>query len=77
MRSEAVNADCSDASVVADFLLNDALRSNARGTVLYSTTRPERIRHAAAVAGDNLEAVDASLEKFRELVRNQITNERP
>jgi hypothetical protein len=51
--------------------------------VLYSTTRPERIRDAAAVSHGDLTTEDPSLEKFRELVRSLIeasdptTEERP
>jgi D-threo-aldose 1-dehydrogenase len=75
--SKDVDADCSDASVVAGLLLKDALRSNVRGTVLYSTTRPERIRDAAAVSNGDLVTFDPSLERFRELVRNQITASDP
>jgi D-threo-aldose 1-dehydrogenase len=75
--SEAVDADCSDAGVVAELLLKDSLRSNARGTVLYSTTRPERLRDAAAVSQGDLTKVDPSLETFRELVRSRITASDP
>jgi D-threo-aldose 1-dehydrogenase len=70
--SEAVDADCSDASVVAGLLLCDSLRTNAHGTVLYSTTRPERLRVAAALSQGDLTNVDPSLETFRELVRSRI-----
>jgi D-threo-aldose 1-dehydrogenase len=70
--SDAVNANCGDVSVVAGLLLKDALRVNSSGTVLYSTTRPERIRDAAAISNDDLTVADPSLEAFRELVRSQI-----
>ena len=48
--SDAVGIDCGSTEAVVDLLLADALRSNAGGVVLFSTTRVERIERAAAVA---------------------------
>jgi D-threo-aldose 1-dehydrogenase len=73
--SEAVDADCSDAGVIADLLLKDSLRSNANGTVLYSTTRPKRIRAAGAISQGDVTKLDPSLEAFRELVRSRFTSD--
>lgn len=73
--STAIDADCGDTTVVAELLLKDSLRSNERGTVLYSTTRPERLRKAAAVALGDAVAPDPSLDRFRELVRSRIALE--
>jgi D-threo-aldose 1-dehydrogenase len=70
--SDAVDADCGDVDVIAKFLLKDSLRSNSRGTVLYSTTRPERLRDAARIAQGDLTSLDPSLEKFRELVHTHV-----
>lgn len=75
--NEAVGADCSDASVVAGLLLKDSLQSNSRGTVLYSTTRPERLRDAAALAQGDLTTSDPSLETFRALVKSDIAASEP
>jgi D-threo-aldose 1-dehydrogenase len=44
----AVGADCGDPEVAASLLLRVALRRNAGGVVLFSSTRPSRIRRAAA-----------------------------
>jgi D-threo-aldose 1-dehydrogenase len=42
--SEAVDVDCSSPEALASLLLRDALRSNPKGVVLLSTTRPTRLR---------------------------------
>ena len=70
--NNAVGEDCSNPRVVSELLLKDALRANAHGTVLYSTSRPERLREAVEVFGDDPTGPDASLEPFRQLVSNQL-----
>lgn len=47
--SEELGIECSP-QVVASMLLRDALEANPKGVVLYSTTRPERLSEASAVA---------------------------
>jgi len=63
-----VGRDCGDAEVLASLLLQDALDRNRDGTVLFGTTRPERIRLAIAAA-DPAGQDDDSLRAFRECVR--------
>ncbi|HWD95587.1 MAG TPA: aldo/keto reductase [Acidimicrobiales bacterium] len=70
--TNAVGADCSSHHVIATLLLKDAIRANPRGTVLYSTTRPERLQETAALFSEELSPTDASLDAFRELVRSQL-----
>jgi len=53
---------------IASLLLRDALRANPSGTVLFSTTHPERIRPAVAAA-ERDEHADADLDALRALVR--------
>jgi len=68
---EAVGEDCSRAETVAGLLLRDALDRNRGGTVLFSTTRPERIGRARAIAQG--QATDAArLASFRELVLSEL-----
>jgi diketogulonate reductase-like aldo/keto reductase len=70
--SEAVGADCANPHTIATFLLKDAMRANTNGTVLYSTTRPERLRDAAALFVSDPTQPDTSLEVFRQLVRSEM-----
>jgi|SRR5665213_173575 len=70
--SDAVGADCASPDTIVTFLLKDAVRANARGTVLYSTTRPERIRNTVALFSSVPDQPDASLDVFRQLVGNQL-----
>jgi len=65
---EAVGADCSRPDEVANLLLADALRANRHGTVLFSTTRAERIRTAAQVERTASPAVDT----FISLVKSEV-----
>lgn len=69
-RSE-VGRDCGDAGALASMLLRDALDRNRDGTVLFGTTRPERIRLAIAAA-DPAGQDDDSLRGFRECVRRDF-----
>jgi aryl-alcohol dehydrogenase-like predicted oxidoreductase len=66
-----VGRDCGDAEVLASLLLQDALDRNRNGTVLFGTTRPERIRLAIAAA-DPAGQDDDSLGAFRECVRRDF-----
>jgi D-threo-aldose 1-dehydrogenase len=70
--SEAVGQDLADPRIIGSLLMKDSLQVNAGGTVLISTTRPERIRQAATVANNDPISADASLERFRELVRVKL-----
>jgi D-threo-aldose 1-dehydrogenase len=70
--NDAVGADCTDPHTVVGFLLRDAVRANGRGTVLYSTTRAERIRSAAALFSRVTASPDAALDAFRQLVATQL-----
>lgn len=67
----AVGQDCGDAEVLASLLLRDALDRNRDGTVLFGTTRPERIRLAIAAA-DPAAHDDDALRAFRECVRRDF-----
>jgi hypothetical protein len=55
--SDAVGEDCGSPEVLASLLLRDALLRNPAGTVLFGTTRPERIALATA-AEDRLRGGD-------------------
>ena len=70
--SDAVGADCANPHTIVTFLLKDALRANARGTVLYSTTRPARIRDAVTLVSRVPDTSDTSLDAFRQLVIDQL-----
>jgi hypothetical protein len=70
--SDAVGADCADSLTIVNFLLKDAVRVNPHGILLYSTTRPERVRDAVAVLGCVSDHLDASLEVFRQLVKEEL-----
>lgn len=70
--STAVGADCASPQTIANLLLKDAARANAAGTVLYSTTRLERVRDAAACLSTAPNQPDASLDAFRRLVAEQF-----
>jgi D-threo-aldose 1-dehydrogenase len=75
--SNAVGEDITKPEVVASLLLQDSLQVNATGTVLYSTTRPERLREAAAIASRDSTKPDPSLVAFRQLVHSQLPTSRP
>jgi hypothetical protein len=67
----AVGQDCGNAEILASLLLQDALDRNRDGTVLFGTTRPERIRLAIAAADPAMHDHD-SLRAFRECVRRDF-----
>jgi D-threo-aldose 1-dehydrogenase len=74
MWTRAVGEDCGCPEVVASLLLQDALERNRSGTVLFSTTRAERIRIATGAIEVLSRTPDpASLRAFRELVLSQLT----
>jgi D-threo-aldose 1-dehydrogenase len=67
----AVGQDCGRADVLASLLLRDAFDRNRGGTVLFGTTRPERIGPALAAAdpaGEDPEVLVA----FRDCVRRDF-----
>jgi D-threo-aldose 1-dehydrogenase len=68
-----VGSDCTRADAVAGLLLQDALDRNSGGTVLFSTSRPERIAAAveAAVALDG-DSAQRALGAFREWLRTEL-----
>jgi D-threo-aldose 1-dehydrogenase len=70
--SDAVGQDCANPNTIASLLLGDALRANDRGTVLYSTTRAERIRDSIALVGGDAVTPDVALDVFRQLVGTQL-----
>ena len=72
--SRAVGQDCGKPEMVASLLLQDALDRNASGVVLFSTTRPERVRIAMdAVNTLSREHVESSsLRAFRERVQAEL-----
>jgi aryl-alcohol dehydrogenase-like predicted oxidoreductase len=72
--TQAVGSDCNRPEVVAALLLQDALERNPTGTVLFSTTRPERVQIATSVAETfELEPAPTQLNAFRKLVLSEIT----
>jgi hypothetical protein len=69
--SDALGVDCSSSRVLATLLLRDALDANARGVVLFSTTRPERLQGLDAIAAPHNEN-DLVLEAFRRRVNDEL-----
>lgn len=63
----AVGEDCGRPEAVSALLLCDALLRNPTGTVLVSSTRPERVALAAAAEDLSREGESAPLRAFREL----------
>ncbi len=71
--AETVEVDCGRLEVVASLLLQDALERNRSGTVLFSTTRPERVKLAKrALEAVSREPASTSLRAFRELVLSEL-----
>jgi aryl-alcohol dehydrogenase-like predicted oxidoreductase len=66
-----VGQDCGIAEILASLLLRDALDRNRDGTVLFGTTRPERLRLAIGAA-DPAAHDAAALRAFRECVRRDF-----
>ena len=69
--SDAIAVDCGRPEEIANLLLRDALRANPDGTVLFSTTRADRIEAAAAAARSAPEHDPAS-DALRSLVRAEL-----
>jgi len=70
----AICADCGYPEAVASLLLQDALDRNRTGTVVFSTTRPERITIATgAVETLACERDPAPLRAFRRLVSSELS----
>jgi D-threo-aldose 1-dehydrogenase len=69
----AIGADCGDPDVAASFLLRAALRENASGVVLFSSTRPSRIRGAVdAIEAASDPAAGPALDAFLQLVDAEL-----
>ena len=71
--SESIGIDCSSPDTLASLLLRDALRANQSGVVLYSTTRPERLRGLDAIVCSAQIDVDPVLTEFRRHVIAELT----
>jgi D-threo-aldose 1-dehydrogenase len=72
--TRAVGEDCKRPEVVSSLLLQDALHRNPEGTVLFSTTRPERIGVAAAAAESlSRNPEPAPLRAFRERILSDLS----
>jgi D-threo-aldose 1-dehydrogenase len=69
---DVLGADSTNAETLAALLLRDALRANASGVVLFSTTRPARIRSAVDAAAVDPQEPDPQLDAFRDLVEREI-----
>jgi D-threo-aldose 1-dehydrogenase len=72
--SDALSVDCSSSQVLASLLLLDALDTNPRGVVLYSTTRPERLRGLDAIASAAHNQDDPVLAAFRRRVSDELAS---
>jgi D-threo-aldose 1-dehydrogenase len=71
--SERLGVDLAEESNLPRMLLRAALRRNVAGPVLFSTTRPERVRMAAEVAGQSTglsEGEATTLGEFATAVRS-------
>jgi D-threo-aldose 1-dehydrogenase len=72
--TERIGEDCGRPEVMASLLLQDALGRNTSGTVLFSTTRPERMKTAMRAAEAlSLDPSPAPLRAFRRLVESELT----
>jgi D-threo-aldose 1-dehydrogenase len=63
--SRATGLDPADPGALVALLLRDALERNPRGTVIFASTRPERIAAATAAAESPGELPDLALAQFR------------
>lgn len=70
--SHAAGTDCSSPEALASLLLRDALQANARGVVLFNTTKPQRLRGLdnLILAAHNDE--DPAVSAVRRLVSNEL-----
>ncbi len=69
--SEDLGIDCASTDELAGLLLRDALLANRSGVVLYSTTRPERLREIGTLAGA-LDSDDPAIAALRFLVASEL-----
>jgi hypothetical protein len=72
--SDELGVDCSSSQVLASLLLHDALDTNPRGVVLYSTTRPERLRGLDTIASAAHNQDDLVLAAFRRRVSDELVS---
>lgn len=72
--SDALGVDCSSSQVLASLLLLDALDTNPMGVVLYSTTRPERLRGLDAIASAAHNQDDPVLTAFRRRMSDELAS---
>jgi D-threo-aldose 1-dehydrogenase len=72
--SASVGVDCGDPQSLARLLLQDRLRQNRSGVVLFSTIREEKIRGAAVAANVDPRAPAPTVEAFRTLVCSELHN---
>jgi D-threo-aldose 1-dehydrogenase len=72
--SDDLGVDCSSSQVLASLLLRDALDTNPRGVVLYSTTRPERLHGLDAIASAAHSQDDPALAAFRRRVSDELAS---
>jgi D-threo-aldose 1-dehydrogenase len=70
--SDELGVDCSSSRALAALLLRDALETNRRGVVLYSTIRPERLRGLDAVISAAHSQDDPVLAAFRRRVSDDL-----
>lgn len=70
--TDATGIDCGSTQELVNLLLQDALVTNSRGTVLYSSIHEERIRSAAVLAAAPPESLHHGLESFRGLVDSEL-----
>lgn len=70
--SKDIGVDCTSSDQLARLLLRDALRVNQNGVVLYSTTRPDRLRGLDAVTTAQCDDEDTALAEFRRHVVDEL-----
>jgi D-threo-aldose 1-dehydrogenase len=72
--SDELGVDCASSQVLASLLVRAALDTNPRGVVLYSTTRPERLRGLAAIASVAHDEEGLVLAAFRRRVGDELVS---
>ncbi len=70
--SDALGIDCSSSQALAALLLRDALNANPRGVVLFSTTRPERLRGLDTIVSLARNRNDPALAALRRRVADEL-----
>ncbi len=71
--SQTLDVDCSSPQAIVALLLRDALDANPHGVVLFSTTRPERLRELDSIASAPDPANDPTLAALRRHVSDELT----